>query len=240
MHVPTPEERRARHLHAGQDVLAAPDPATSEPALALSHIRLADVATSEGVQKAAVYHYWHSHREFWRDLLGLLQAEGRLADGIRAATSRCGAIGSRPTPSDIWSLGDDMFETINRDGVLPVALATLAFEPDDVSRPCLRSAADLAVSRIEEFLDRSLPGVGLVLRPDRDRTRLATSLLSLLVGLSMQHRLDPGSVRKVPLLPDRPVTLYAASASALILEACEVAQLTDEQFDALRGVYEPG
>jgi AcrR family transcriptional regulator len=240
MHIPTPEERRGRHLEAGSDLLAHPDPATCEPTLALSHVRLADVAASEGVRKGAVYHYWHSHREFWRDLLVLLESEGRLSDAIRAATTRCGAIGSRPTPHDIWALGDDMFETINRDGVLPVALATLAFQPDDVSRPSLQSAADMAVSRIEEFLDRSLPNVGLTLRPDRDRTRLATSLLSLLVGLSIQHRLDPSSVRKVALLPTREVTLYAASASALILESCEVTGITEAQLDDLRWVYEAG
>lgn len=238
MRIPTPAERRTRHLEAGRLLLEHPDAGTSEPALALSHVRLADVAASEGVRKSAVYHYWSSHTEFWRDLLGLLEAEGRLSDGIRAATSRCGAIGARPTARDIWALGDEMFDTINGDGILPVAIATIAFEPDQISRPSLRSAVDLAVSRIEGFLDRSLPSVGLALRPDRDATRLAMSLLGLLVGLSMQHRVDPGAVRRVPLLPGREVTLYAASASALILESCEVVGVTDQLLADLRPVHE--
>lgn len=230
----SPHATRESYLAVGRSLVRAPGPGGAPPRSVLAHVRFDDVAREEGLAPRAPYHYWRSHQEFWEDLLAVLVEEGRLTGGIRAATERCASVGPAPTPHDIWSLGDLMFDAVARDDWLHLAVATLAHDEDDTARPSVRAAVETAVSNIEGFLARSLPRVGLAVRRDGDLRGVATAVLGLLLGLAVRHRTEPAGVPPVEMQPGRHASLFATAASAVILESCDVVGVTDEMLDQLR------
>ncbi|MEZ5310132.1 MAG: TetR/AcrR family transcriptional regulator [Microthrixaceae bacterium] len=63
-------ERRIQYLEAAIDLIVADDAAAGDnAALALSHVKIDDVALRAGVSKGALYHVWPSQEAYWADLL---------------------------------------------------------------------------------------------------------------------------------------------------------------------------
>ena len=211
-------ERRDKFLRAGRELVREDQLAgRSRASLALSHVRLADVAERLGVRKSAAYHYWHSQEDFWDDLLDVLLMDGHLIGALRGAPASCAAT-STAAPRDIWRLGDSMFEMMSDDDVLMVALAMLAYHVEGTAREELSNATETAVADIERFLSTTLPRVRLEMRPGTTERRLATSLLGLLIGLCVRRRRS-GSDALEPGVDEGRHSLFADGAAALIFQA---------------------
>jgi len=212
-------ERRDKFLRAGRELVREDQRAgLSRAPLALSHVRLADVAEREGVRKSAVYHYWHSHEDFREELLEALVTDGRLAEALEQAAAGCAATNAT-RPRDVWEVGDAMFETMSGDDLLLVALAMLSYRLEGTALDELSRATEEAIADIDRFLVATLPRVGLEFCPGGPPRDLATSLFGLLVGVCVRHRrLGPDASADAAAMEGRH-SLFADGAAALIFAA---------------------
>ena len=214
----TKDQRRERYLDIGASLVA--ESATgigADPALAMSHVKIAEVARRAGVTKGALYHLWPSQESYWSDLLDHLLEEHRLfgsdtvaAVGVQLA-DRLGA-----TPA-LGELADALFERVREDPGFFARISLFAYLHDEAVSTAIDQEFRTTVELALPAIDAAVTSMARRFTNDDARWDLAVSLAALLEGLCLQYRIDPARTPELPTSDGTHRTLFAAGAEALLI-----------------------
>lgn len=222
----TREQRREDYLDVGASLVLGDDASrTSDPSLALSHVKLADVAREAGVTKGALYHIWPSQEAFWTDLLDYLLDNRRLvaADQIREIGD---ALSTGSGLSLLRSYTTALFDTLKSDPGFYIRTGLFSYIGEG-------EVGDRLDANFRESVEVTLPLVGQVLRElgrrpieGTDLTDLVVAVAALLDGLCLQYRISPDRTPDFEVPAEgsdtaESLSLFSVAAEALLLAYTE-------------------
>ncbi len=215
----TKDERRDDYLDIGAALVA--ESALSggaDAGLALSHVKLADVADRAGVTKGALYHIWPSQEAFWRDLLQHLIDTNRLFGAEQLATIRKEVELSSETDPPLQRYGNALFDSLASDPTFFARISLFSYLQDDAVRTSLDEDFRSSIEFALPVLEQAITSMGRAVADQDALWALAVSLSAVLEGLSLQRHIDPARTPDVPIGDDGDRwSLFAVAAEALLL-----------------------
>lgn len=214
----TKDQRRERYLDIGASLVAESSVGVgADPALALSHVKIAEVARRAGVTKGALYHLWPSQESYWSDLLDHLLEEHRLFGSETVAsvgTQLTDRLGTRP---GLRELADALFEQVREDPGFFARISLFAYLHDDAVRAALDGEFRATLALASPAIDAAVRSMGRRFECDGDRQDLLVSLAALLEGLCLQYRIDPARTPDLRVDDDPHRTLFTVGTEALLI-----------------------
>lgn len=208
------EQRRIDYLDLGAQIVA--EAAHSDAGLALSHVKLAEVADRAGVTKGALYHLWPSQEAYWNDLLDHLMATDAFFGADRVDAVRAELTDPRlPAPS-LREFANALFDSLGSDPAFFTRISLLSYLDDDRVRTELDKSFREAIEVVLPVLADSLTAMGRRLAVDMTLWDLSVAIAALLEGVCLHHRVSPERTPDVTRGDGR-WTLFAAAAEALVL-----------------------
>ena len=188
------DQRRDDYLDIGAAIVAETSlSGGSVPALALSHVKFADVADRAGVTKGALYHVWPSAG-------GLLGGPARPSHGgppaVRRGSCRCGRHGSGSATEAapvLRELGNALFDSVRDDPAFFVRISLFSYLHDESVREGLDLEFRHSVEQALPTLERALEDMGRRIADGHSLWDLAVAISALLEGLCLQYRISPGT-----------------------------------------------
>ena len=215
----TKDERRDDYLDIGAALVAESSlSGGADAGLALSHVKLADVADRAGVTKGALYHIWPSQEAFWRDLLQHLIDTNRLfgAEQLAAIGKELNkSSGAEPT---LQVYGNALFDSLATDPTFFARISLFSYLQDDAVRTSLDTDFRQSIEIALPVLEHAITSMGRAVDDRESLWALAVSLSAVLEGLSLQRHIDPARTPDLPIgeSSDR-WSLFAAAAEALLI-----------------------
>lgn len=213
----TKDQRREDYLDIGAALVAEtallPD---SEPALALAHVKLAEVAARAGVTKGALYHIWPSQEAYWRDLLEHLLETNAMFGADRVARVARDVTGDSREPPALRSYANALFDSLREDPAFFARISLFSYLHDDRVRSTLDSDFRESVELVLPVLEAAVEAMGRRMADDLTVTDLAVAVSALLEGLCLQYRLSPERTPDLSASGETRWTLFAAAAEALL------------------------
>ncbi len=214
----TKEQRKVDYLDIGAALVAESAMAGgADPGLALSHVKLADVADRAGVTKGALYHVWPSQEAYWRDLLAdlierhhLLGAEQVMGIGTLVAA----AAGPSPTLRDYT---DALFQAVRSDPAFFARVSLFSYLDDDTVRSDLDAEFRSTLEGALPVLEAAIARTGRRLADGATIWDLAVAIGSVLEGLCLQYRISPDRTPDLVHEDGHTSSLFAAATEALVL-----------------------
>lgn len=221
------DQRRTDYLDIGADLVAESSlVGASDPGLALSHVKLADVARRAGVTKGALYHIWPSQEAYWHDLLVHLIDSNQLFGADQLAeigTKLTAALGAAPT---LREYGNALFDALSNDPAFYARISLFSYLEDQRVRSELDRSFRASIERVRPVLEQSIEAMGRRPAPGTTIEDFAVAIAALLDGLCLQYRISPGRTPDVPLSDGSRWSLFAAASEALLMGYTE--PLADE------------
>jgi AcrR family transcriptional regulator len=211
----TKADRREEYLDIGAQLVAESGQAGAhQPALALAHVRIADVAARAGVTKGALYHLWDSQHAYWEDLLEyLLATQG--TQGAAEIAALVDGLGGRD-PVDVVAYANATFDSFSADPSFFVRIALTSYLGTGEERDPFDSRVREGMDRFAPILDEVLAGLGWRWRSGVAPRHYMTAVAALLQGLAIYDRVAPNGAPEFLDADGRRVTLYACATEALL------------------------
>lgn len=225
------QERRTQYLDSAVELLlGAVGRPRSEVALALSHIKISDVAERAGVSKGAIYHIWPTQEAYWAELLKAMldttTVEGPEYLRWAARVSDPDRSGPGPTQSDLCRIG---LYSRREDPAFYVRTSLLAYAPDGDTTTHLDNET-LELVRIYASINESaLRSTGRQSRSDLSPQIIVACADAALTGLALRHRYYPEDVQDVVLDDGRRIDMASLLIEALLIQFSEPVDGTDPQ-----------
>ncbi|MGB6058690.1 MAG: TetR/AcrR family transcriptional regulator [Microthrixaceae bacterium] len=212
------DERRSEYLDIGAEIIAeAFEGADKDPALALSHVKLADVAERAGVTKGALYHIWESQEAFWQDLLNsLLDANSDLVtDYLEDLVARpSSSLAGIPT---MYDHADAAFRSMSVNPALYARIGLVSYLSDEGVRQRFDDQYQAALALYRNSIELAIASMGRRLREGTDLEAMLVSIDALLEGLCLNSRVSPDRTPTIGLPDGSESTLYAVALEAIVV-----------------------
>ncbi len=212
------EERRTQYLDIGAGIISEAFEGTgNDPALALSHIKLADVAERAEVTKGALYHIWDSQESFWQDLLDrLLEINATLAtdylDDLVARDSS--ELAGVPT---MYDHADAVFNSMAVKPALFARIGMVSCLSDETVRRQFDTQYKDALDVYRHTLELAILSMDRRLKDGLAIEAILVAVDALLEGLCLHHRLDQERTPTVKLPDGSEATLYSVALEAIVI-----------------------
>lgn len=212
------DERRNEYLDIGAEIIAeAFEGADKDPALALSHVKMADVAERAGVTKGALYHIWDSQEAFWQDLLNrLLDANSDLiTDYLEDLVARpSSSVEGIPT---MYDHADAVFRSMSVNPALYARIGLVSYLSDERVRKRFDDQYRAALSLYRNSIELAIASMGRRLKEGADLEAMLVSIDALLEGLCLNSRVSPDRTPTIGLPDGSESTLYAVALEAIVV-----------------------
>ncbi|HTN99836.1 MAG TPA: TetR family transcriptional regulator, partial [Microthrixaceae bacterium] len=214
----TLEERRDEYLAIGSAIISeAWEGAVKDPALALSHVKLADVAKQAGVTKGALYYIWESQEAFWQDLLEcLLEVNSTIvSDYLQHVTARrTSDVAGVPT---IHDHADSLFESMSTNPRFFTRVGLVSYLSDDEVRSRFDREYQATLATYGTPLALAITSMGRRLREGFDITSVLVAFDAALEGLCLTKRIAPERTPLVQLPDGTKSTLFTVALEAVAI-----------------------
>ncbi|MGB3411931.1 MAG: TetR family transcriptional regulator [Microthrixaceae bacterium] len=212
------DERRSEYLDIGAEIIAgAFEGADKDPALALSHVKMADVAERAGVTKGALYHIWESQEAFWQDLLNSL-----LEINYELLTDYLGDLVARPSSGlegvpTMYDHADAVFRSMSVNPAFFARIGLVSYLSDEGVRTRFDDQYQAALAFYRGSIELSIASMGRRLKEGADLESVLVSIDALLEGLCLNSRVSPDRTPPIRLPDGSESTLYAAALEAIVV-----------------------
>ena len=223
------EQRRESYLDIGCTLLEESyHSAVPNAGLALSQVKLADVADRCGVTKGALYHLWGSQEQYWDDLLSYLVRTNTLfgATELRAAFTEMYQEDGPPT---VRKFANAIFDSLSTSQAFVHNVSLFSYLADQEVHDSF--VAEFEGSRALEtpILEAVISETNRKLVEPHTMVELVVAMSALLQGLCLQRRLGEERVADLATQDEGRLTLFAAGVEALILSYTEPQDTTANQ-----------
>ncbi len=218
----SPEERRESYFEIGCTLVEESYRSKIPNAgLALSHVKLADVADQCGVTKGALYHLWDSQEEYWADLLSYLVQTNTLF-GVTELTSALAEMfqEDRPEPT-LREFANVVFDSLSTSQSFVHSVGLSSYLADQEVHDSFVSEFEGTIALMAPILETLISETNRRLVEPHSVLELVVALAALLQGLCLQRRLGEESGADLATQGEGRLTLFAAGAEALILSYTE-------------------
>jgi AcrR family transcriptional regulator len=218
----SPEERRESYLDIGCTLLKESYHSTVPNAgLALSQVKLADVADQCGVTKGALYHLWGSQEEYWADLLSYLVRTNTFF-GVTELTAALAEMfqEDRLEPT-LREFANVVFDSLSTSQSFVHSVSLFSYLADQEVHDSFVSEFEGTIALLTPILESLISETNRRLLEAHSMLELVVALAALLQGLCLQRRLGEGPGADLATQGEGRLTLFAAGAEALILSYTE-------------------
>jgi AcrR family transcriptional regulator len=218
----SPEQRRESYLDIGCTLLdESYHSAVPNAGLALSQVKLADVADRCGVTKGALYHLWGSQEEYWDDLLSYL-VQSHTLFGVTELTAAFTEIFQEDgPPPTVREFANAIFDSLSTSQSFVHSVSLYSYLADKEVHDSFVTEFEGSIALMTPLLESVISQANRKLIEPHSIVELVVALSALLQGLCLQRRL--GEERTADLLTQdqERLTLFAAGVEALILSYTE-------------------
>lgn len=212
------EERRNEYLDIGAGIIAeAFDGSGKDPALALSHVKMADVAERANVTKSALYHIWESQEAFWQDLLNkLLEINSELSTAyLQNLVAR--DTSELPGVPTMYDHADAVFTSLAANPALFARIGMVSYLSDDGVRKQFDEQYKTALAGYGYSMELAIESMGRRLRDGVDMESVLITIDALLEGLCLSNRLSADLTPTIELPDGSEATLYSVALEAIVV-----------------------
>lgn len=212
------EERRNEYLDIGAGIIAeAFDGSGKDPALALSHVKMADVAERANVTKSALYHIWESQEAFWQDLLNkLLEINSELSTAyLQNLVAR--DTSELPGVPTMYDHADAVFTSLAANPALFARIGMVSYLSDDGVRKQFDEQYKTALTGYGYSMELAIESMGRRLRDGVDMESVLITIDALLEGLCLSNRLSADLTPTIELPDGSEATLYSVALEAIVV-----------------------
>lgn len=216
------EQRRESYLDIGCTLLEESyHSAVPNAGLALSQVKLADVADRCGVTKGALYHLWGSQEQYWNDLLSYLVRTNTLfgVTGITAAIAELFQ-GDEPPPT-VREFANAVFDSLSTSQSLVHSVSLFSYLADQEVHDSFVTEFEGSIALITPILESLISQTNRKLIEPHSMLELVVALSALLQGFCLQRRLGEERTADLANQDEGRLTLFAAGVEALILSYTE-------------------
>lgn len=212
------EERRNEYLDIGENLIVEVFEGTDkDSALALSHVKLAQVAERAAVTKGALYHVWESQEAFWQDLLDrLLEINtGLVTEYLNDIVARESS--DLPGVPTMFDHADALFESLSVNPAFFARVGLISHLSDEAVRSRFDAQYRVALEAHQYALELAISSMGRRLRDGVGIESVLITVEALLQGLSLTNRVSPERTPSVRLPDGTESTLYAVALEAMVV-----------------------
>ncbi len=224
------EQRRESYLDIGCTLLEESyHSAVPNAGLALSQVKLADVADRCGVTKGALYHLWGSQEQYWDDLLSYLVRTNTLfgATELRAAfTEMYQENGPPPT---VRKFANAIFDSLSTSQAFVHNVSLFSYLADQEVHDSFVAEFEGSIALETAILEAVISETNRKLVEPHTLVELIVAMSALLQGLCLQRRLGEERTTDLVTQGEGRLTLFAAGVEALILSYTEPQDPTANQ-----------
>lgn len=224
------EQRRESYLHIGCTLLEeSHHAAVPNAGLALSQVKLADVADQCGVTKGALYHLWGSQEEYWTDLLSYLVRNNTFF-GVTELTAALVEMfqEDRPEPT-LREFANVVFDSLSTSQSFVHSVGLFSYLADEEVHDSFVTEFEGTIALMTPILESLISETNRRLVEPHSMLELVVALAALLQGLCLQRRLGEERVADLATQDEGRLTLFAAGVEALILSYTEPQDPTANQ-----------
>ena len=223
------EQRRESYLDIGCTLLEESyHSAVPNAGLALSQVKLADVADRCGVTKGALYHLWGSQEQYWDDLLSYLVRTNTLfgATELRAAFTEMYQEDGPPT---VRKFANAIFDSLSTSQAFVHNVSLFSYLADQEVHDSFVAEFEGSIALETPILEAVISETNRKLVEPHTMVELVVAMSALLQGLCLQRRLGEERVADLATQDEGRLTLFAAGVEALILSYTEPQDTTANQ-----------
>ncbi len=223
------DERRESYLDIGCRLLEESyHSAVPNAGLALSQVKLADVADRCGVTKGALYHLWGSQEHYWDDLLSYLVRTNTLF-GVTELRAAFTEMYQEDGPPTVRKFANAIFDSLSTSQAFVHNVSLFSYLADQEVHDSF--VAEFEGSRALEtpILEAVISETNRKLVEPHTMVELVVAMSALLQGLCLQRRLGEERVADLATQDEGRLTLFAAGVEALILSYTEPQDTTANQ-----------
>ncbi len=223
------DERRESYLDIGCRLLEESyHSAVPNAGLALSQVKLADVADRCGVTKGALYHLWGSQEHYWDDLLSYLVRTNTLF-GVTELRAAFTEMYQEDGPPTVRKFANAIFDSLSTSQAFVHNVSLFSYLADQEVHDSF--VAEFEGSRALEtpILEAVISETNRKLVEPHTMVELVVAMSALLQGLCLQRRLGEERVADLATQDEGRLTLFAAGVEALILSYTEPQDPTANQ-----------
>ncbi|MCX6524365.1 MAG: TetR/AcrR family transcriptional regulator [Actinobacteria bacterium] len=223
------DERRESYLDIGCRLLEESyHSAVPNAGLALSQVKLADVADRCGVTKGALYHLWGSQEHYWDDLLSYLVRTNTLF-GVTELRAAFTEMYQEDGPPTVREFANAIFDSFSTSQAFAHNVSLFSYLADQEVHDSF--VAEFEGSRALEtpILEAVISETNRKLVEPHTMVELIVAMSALLQGLCLQRRLGEERVADLATQDEGRLTLFAAGVEALILSYTEPQDPTANQ-----------
>ncbi len=223
------DERRESYLDIGCRLLEESyHSAVPNAGLALSQVKLADVADRCGVTKGALYHLWGSQEHYWDDLLSYLVRTNTLF-GVTELRAAFTEMYQEDGPPTVRKFANAIFDSLSTSQAFVHTVSLFSYLADQEVHDSF--VAEFEGSRALEtpILEAVISETNRKLVEPHTMVELVVAMSALLQGLCLQRRLGEERVADLATQDEGRLTLFAAGVEALILSYTEPQDTTANQ-----------
>lgn len=225
------EQRRDDYLDIGAELVVKTALAgEADAGLALSHVKIAEVAERAGVSKGALYHLWPSQEAYWNDLLRHLLDEQGLF-GSDAVSTVAEQLEPGPGPEgaiEPRSLTNALFAAARDNPGFFIRIALFSYLNDDAVRDALDKEFRAVGELLLEQVEAAIAETGRRLVEGVSSWDFIVVVGALLEGMCLQYRMDPARTPDLDLGDGRRWSLFGAATEGILLGFTEELPVADD------------
>ncbi|KLR61778.1 transcriptional regulator, TetR family [Actinobacteria bacterium IMCC26207] len=216
------DERRESYLDIGCRLLEESyHSAVPNAGLALSQVKLADVADRCGVTKGALYHLWDSQEQYWDDLLSYLVQSHTLfgVTELRAAFTEI--FQEDGPPPTVRKFANAIFDSLSTSQSFVHSVSLYSYLADQEVHDSFVNEFEGSIALETPILEAVISETNRKLVEPHTMVELVVAMSALLQGLCLQRRLGEERTADLATQGEGRLTLFAAGVEALILSYTE-------------------
>lgn len=223
------DERRESYLDIGCRLLEESyHSAVPNAGLALSQVKLADVADRCGVTKGALYHLWGSQEHYWDDLLSYLVRTNTLF-GVTELRAAFTEMYQEDGPPTVREFANAIFDSFSTSQAFAHNVSLFSYLADQEVHDSFVAEFEGSIALQTPILESVISETNRKLVEPHTMVELIVAMSALLQGLCLQRRLGEERVADLATQDEGRLTLFAAGVEALILSYTEPQDPTANQ-----------